>query len=123
MPVPAQNSCMREYCNQLGWTFVFPLVELFYKNCHSNLFRLLESLPNEAHICCYSILMLPKSDEKFALISKVMQEKGLKFHFVLEKRVANTPEDLLLIYNPYFYGSLISRENDDNLKHIIELSK
>lgn len=123
MPVPAQNSCMREYCNQLGRTYVFPLVELFYKNCHSNLFRLIESVPKEAHLCCYSILMIPKTDEKIELISKVMAEKGLTFHFVLEKKVARTFEDLIFISNPYFYGSLIPRENNENLKGLLEFSK
>jgi sporadic carbohydrate cluster protein (TIGR04323 family) len=30
MPVPAQNSCMREYVSRQGGSYVLPLLELMY---------------------------------------------------------------------------------------------
>ena len=117
MPVPAQNSCMREYAGQVGLIYVFPLVELYYENCHLQLFRLLEKISEGSEVCMYSALMLPVSKIKIEIIERIMSAKNLTFHFVFEKKKADTVDLLKETLEAYSVGKFVINEDINKIKN------
>jgi len=94
MPVPAQNSCLREYAAQMGFTYALPQCEHIFKNCHVQLFGTLNSAPDGGHIVMYSSYMLPDVASDLEKLLEIQRAKNLTFHFVLEKKMMACPEDV-----------------------------
>jgi sporadic carbohydrate cluster protein (TIGR04323 family) len=115
MPVPAQNSCMREYVLRQEGTYVLPLLELMYSECHLQLFRLLESVPDNSQLCAYSSLMFPKSQDKIDKIDRLLINKNLKFHFVFERLIIKSTKEMQGILKSEYLFSLIPCESIDIL--------
>lgn len=111
MPVPAQNSCMREYVSRQGGAYVLPLLELMYEECHLQLFRLLESVPYNSELCAYSALMLPRAQDKIDKIDRLLLSKNLKFHFVFERLIIKSTMDMQDIFKNEKLSSLIACES------------
>ena len=113
MPVPAQNSCMREYAASKGLSYSLPSVELIYDHCFINLFSLLQRTEMQDHVCCYSFLMLPlRYDQKFEKLIEITQEKCLTWHFVFEKQVISRPSELRHMLFNYKLSDLILSDHD-----------
>lgn len=113
MPVPAQNSCMREYAASKSFNYSLPSVELIYDHCYLNLFSLLQRVDTEDHICCYSFLMLPLNySAKFEKLIEITQQKSLTWHFVFEKRVISGTSDLRHMAFRYSISNLIVSDHD-----------
>lgn len=87
MPVPAQNSCLREYATQMGLTYVLPQCEHIFKNCYVQLFGTLNGAPEDGQIVMYSFHMLPDAAANLEKLFEIQREKTLAFHFVLEKDI------------------------------------
>jgi sporadic carbohydrate cluster protein (TIGR04323 family) len=85
IPVPAQNSCLREYVQKQGGVYNLPPLESYYHSCYHQLFGLLRNLPNGESIIMYSLSMLPNIySDKFDKIKKLSKERNLIYAFVLE---------------------------------------
>jgi sporadic carbohydrate cluster protein (TIGR04323 family) len=97
MPVPAQNSCIREFVHLKNGEYVLPLLESHFHNCFHQLFTLAATIPNDQCIVMYSLKMLPV-DDKFKELEIICKRKNLSFAFVLESLQCN------------FNGNIISRE-------------
>ena len=111
MPVPAQNSCMREYVSRQGGAYVLPLLELMYEECHLQLFRLLESVPDNSQLCAYSALMLPRGLDKIDKIDRLLINKNLKLHFVFERLIINSTKEMQDTFKNEKLSSLILCES------------
>ena len=83
MPVPAQNSCLREFCDQRQGQYVLPHLESSFKNCYHQLFGAVKESAPEDIILMYSIGMLP-SGQKLADLLSLCREKQVAIAFVLE---------------------------------------
>jgi sporadic carbohydrate cluster protein (TIGR04323 family) len=94
MPVPAQNSCLREYALQMNFSYKMPQCEHIFPRCFMQLFTTLTSAELNSHIAMYSFHMMPKDDQKMKEILAIQKQKSLTFHYVLEKKIARTPDDL-----------------------------
>lgn len=85
IPVPAQNSSLREYCSRNKSIYILPPLESYYNNCYHQLFGLINDVPLDSEIVIYSILMLPIFDQhKLNKIVSASSKKNIVFHFVLE---------------------------------------
>lgn len=83
IPVPAQNSCIREYVSQKNGTYILPNLESSFENCFHQLFEALNVLNNGDKIVMYSLTMLPSGDKLETFIDKCKQKK-IGLEFVLE---------------------------------------
>ena len=85
IPVPAQNSCLREYIQKKGGTYILPPLESYYHGCYHQLFGLLWNLPEDRVVIMYSLSMLPiDNTKKMNEIIKISSKKKIKYAFVLE---------------------------------------
>ncbi len=113
IPVPAQNSCLREYANANNLIYVLPPLEHYFENCYMQLFTVIESLVKGDTIGMYSVAMLPKNFLKLKKIFDAIEEKGCSFYFILEaKKIYNLNQ-----VKPIIFSYLI-KNNFDNMFQI-----
>ena len=98
LPVPAQNSVLREVSNRLGVKYVLPRAEHFFKDSYIELNSLLEISSKESLIGMYSFLMLPLDLSKLKVISDKLKERKLKIYFALENCFFKDLEDIKYLY-------------------------
>ena len=94
MPVPAQNSCLREYASANGFAYALPQCEHIYDDCYVQFFGTLMSLPENHHMVIYSILMLPEREADIEALCQVLESKSISIHTVLEKIVVRGRADI-----------------------------
>ena len=101
LPVPAQNSVLREASNRLGTQYVLPRVEHFYKDSFIELNTILDTCFKSSIIGMYSFLMLPLNLSKLSKISKRLKSKNLKIYFVLENCFFKDLDDIKYLYRSH----------------------
>lgn len=84
IPVPAQNSSLREFVLRHEGNFILPPLESFFDNCFHYLFGLLKRAENKSVIVMYSILMLPEETSKLYKLIYLAEAKNIRFASVLE---------------------------------------
>tara|TARA_B100000902_G_C26957587_1_gene738906 strand:+ start:222 stop:593 length:372 start_codon:yes stop_codon:yes gene_type:complete len=95
IPVPGQNSILREYVRAQKGQYALPSLESAFPNCYHQLFGLLRSIEPKSNLAMYSVTMLPKKN-KLQLFIRLCKEKQVSLHFVLENLVSNEPFSNLL---------------------------
>ena len=101
MPVPAQNTCLREYAASMKANYVLPPLEHKFENCYMQLNTVIAALENRDIIAMYSIAMLPKELIKLKEILESVFIKGCSFYFVLEAKSIfdfQTAKELIMNY-------------------------
>ena len=83
MPVPAQNSCLREYANNKKLQYVLPQLEHKYEDCFMQLYSVMNSALTGDIIAMYS-LEIVKETNKIDQIINYGISRNLSFYFVLE---------------------------------------
>lgn len=83
MPVPAQNSCIREYCKNIGATYVLPPLEHKFQNCFMQLYTVGSNVRSGDIIAMYSVEILLSSNKAIKFMSELVS-RGVEVHFVLE---------------------------------------
>jgi len=85
MPVPAQNSCLREYALQRSLQYVPPQLEHKYSNCFMQLYGTIRRMPLDSKIVMYSVEILLEADSlKLQKILNKFFDKKIELNFVLE---------------------------------------
>jgi len=84
MPVPAQNSCLRDYVSRNGGVYVPPQLEHKFESCFMQLAGTTVKAGEGDFILMYSVEMILESPEKSIKIMKRSFERGTIFAFVLE---------------------------------------
>ena len=121
MPAPAQNICMREYAKSLNYKYRLSVLELMYDNCFAQLFRLINEMPHQGNLCCYSIQILPLNDTiKLKKLLTLLISKKIKSHFLLEKIVSDSYIPIDNYLRSSNFSSLIEGENLDILESIFK---
>lgn len=85
IPVPAQNSCLREFVASRSGQYVLPTLESHFDNCFHQLFGLVRIIEKNSAIVMYSISLLPVG-EKLSLFLQKCTDKNLTLCFVLENQ-------------------------------------
>ena len=93
MPVPSQNSCLREYANKKNFVYQIPQLEHKYINCYMQLYTTINIAKRYDSIVMYSYEMLPINDKLHDLINLAFKKK-IVFHFVLENSTIATKNDV-----------------------------
>ena len=76
IPVPAQNSCLREYARANELIYVLPPLEHYFENCYMQLFTAIKSLESGDILGMYSAAMLPRNHKKFHLNKNTATKSG-----------------------------------------------
>lgn len=93
MPVPAQNSCLREYCKNIGAQFIIPQLEHKFENCYMQLWTTVSSMNEGDILAMYSAEIINTSTKALEII-KTITKKGITTHFVLENISIKHIEDV-----------------------------
>jgi sporadic carbohydrate cluster protein (TIGR04323 family) len=94
IPVPAQNSCIRDYILKKGGRYILPPLESYYQGCYHQLFGLLGGVPENASIIMYSLTILPFDNTiKMKSIKNISIQKNIRYAFVLENFECTLIED------------------------------
>ena len=102
IPVPAQNSCLREYAKANQLIYVLPPLEHYFENCYMQLFTALESLEERDILGIYSAAMLPFNNKKLRNIFDCIERKKCSIYCVLEtKRINNYNEAKRILFSYY----------------------
>jgi sporadic carbohydrate cluster protein (TIGR04323 family) len=83
IPVPAQNSSLREYVTQKEGTYLLPNLESSFDNCFHQLFDAINTASAGSAIIMYSLTMLPDGAKLAKLLSECKLQ-GITLTFVLE---------------------------------------
>lgn len=121
MPVPAQNSCLREYCDKNNGKYVLPQLEHKFQNCYMQLYSTLNSCTQNSAILMYSILMMQMNREKTKYFFEISSKKNIQLHFVLENKVASSINEFYITSQNYKFKKLIVSRS--SLKKRTSISK
>lgn len=94
MPVPAQNSCLREYVSRKKGQYILPALESNYPDCYHQLYGVLQSMPENSGLIMYSALMLPSIQTKRNKIYELGQKQRVQFAFVMENLETREIEEI-----------------------------
>jgi len=83
VPVPAQNSCIREYVANNNGVYILPNLESSFDNCFHQLFGAIANIIQGDALVMYSLTMLPKG-QKLKQFLDMCSLKGITLAFVLE---------------------------------------
>ena len=83
IPVPAQNSCIREYVSRNGGNYILPNLESSFDNCFHQLFGATHNISSGDYIVLYSLTMLPEGQKLDRFLGRC-RAKGIGLAFVLE---------------------------------------
>ena len=83
MPVPAQNSCIREFINNKQGGYILPALESHFDNCYHQLFNIAHTTQSGQSIIMYSLSMMP-NEKKLDMLLSICNERQISFTFVLE---------------------------------------
>lgn len=120
MPVPAQNSCLREYVANKNGTFILPDLESSFENCFHQLFGAINNLSNGEALVMYSLSMLPNGKKLNDLLDKCVIKK-ITLAFVLEN--FTVCDDYTKVVNDLNDYQLASLEfNEDRLDEVLSAS-
>lgn len=94
IPVPAQNSCLREFAKAQKLVYVLPPLEHYFQNCYMQLFTVLKSMQDGDILAMYSAAMLPTNKKKLEFIFSELKYLDAKMHFVLESKTVKNLEEV-----------------------------
>ena len=117
IPVPTQNSALREFVQRKCGIYILPSLESRYINCFHQLFGLIQSVPTFGSVVMYSVLMLPRGD-KLKKLQKISNTKEISFGFALENVYSELNDIVLDEIKTYNLQNYVSRSV--NLKKYFE---
>ena len=100
IPVPAQNSCLREYARANKLIYVLPPLEHYFENCYMQLFTAIKSLESGDILGMYSAAMLPRNNKKLSFVFDEIEKMKSSIDFVLEtKKVSSFNEVKKILFS------------------------
>ncbi len=101
LPVPAQNSVLRELANRIDAKYILPRVEHFYEDSFIELNTLLKTADEKSIIGMYSFLILPMDIKRLKKINKLLSKRSLRIYFALENRFFEDINDIKNLYKSH----------------------
>jgi len=111
MPVPAQNSCMREYVSRRNGIYIPPQLEHKFDNCFMQLFGTLAASEKNDTVLMYSFEIIYSGITKLFLPLQNHLKKGGLLGFVLENTIINSEQELEDIINSRSVRALIMKDD------------
>jgi len=107
IPVPAQNSCLREYARSIDAIYVLPPLEHVITGSYMQLYTAVNMAHQEDTIAMYSIMMMPTSLNRLQSIFALSESKNISFYFILESRRVVTIDNFLSEFRSYELRNLL----------------
>ena len=109
IPVPAQNSCLREFAKAQKLVYVLPPLEHYFQNCYMQLFTVLKSMQDGDILAMYSAAMLPTNKKKLEFIFSELKYLDAKIHFVLESKTVKNLEEVKSLLFSYSLKNMFDK--------------
>ena len=123
IPVPAQNSCLREYAKANKLIYVLPPLEHYFENCYMQLFTALETLEERDILGIYSAAMLPLDTKKLRNVFDFIERKKCSIYCVLEtKRIYNYNEAKKILFS-YSLKNVFDNMHQMDINTLREISR
>ena len=94
IPVPAQNSCLREFAKAQKLVYVLPPLEHYFQNCYMQLFTVLKSMQDGDILAMYSAAMLPTNKKKLEFIFSELKYLDAKCTSCLNLKTVKNLEEV-----------------------------
>ena len=121
IPVPAQNSCLREIARSRSVAYCLPPLEHKFNNCYMQLFTVLRSANQGDVIAMYSVAMLPINNKrKMNEINSIIIEKSLTLLFALEGVECSSTSKISNIISSYILRDICSKQKKLDIRSIRE---
>ncbi len=109
IPVPAQNSCLREFAKAQKLVYVLPPLEHYFQNCYMQLFTVIKSMQDGDILAMYSAAMLPTNKKKLEFIFSELKYLDAKMHFVLESKTVKNLEEVKSLLFSYSLKNMFDK--------------
>jgi sporadic carbohydrate cluster protein (TIGR04323 family) len=107
IPVPAQNSCLREYARSVGAIYVLPPLEHNINDSYMQLYTAINISDHGDTIAMYSLMMMPSCLHKLQGVFTASEAKKISFYFILESKRVENIDGFLSEFRSYELRSLI----------------
>jgi sporadic carbohydrate cluster protein (TIGR04323 family) len=119
IPVPAQNSVLREYAKARNVNYVLPFLEHKFDNCYMQLFSVIETAHTGDCVAMYSVSMLPYMDNtKLELIDNAVARSGCELHFALEGVTTRSLKYVSKLISSYKIRDILDESNRLSVKQL-----
>ena len=102
IPIAVQSVYLRDYCYRINYNYLLPKVEWCMPGVYIELYKLITSKKN-IDIAMTSIRMLPT---EVKMLNLLLEERSVRFHFVLEKLVVESESLKELLESQQKYNEL-----------------
>lgn len=123
MPVPAQNSCLREYADSQNCLYVLPPLEHYFQNCYMQLNTVINNIEEGDIIAMYSAGMLPASTDKCKKLINKIQAKKCSLYVILEAKIIYKWSDISQLLFSYSIRGLLDSMEQPKVSYIRDLLK
>ena len=105
IPITLQHLTLSNYCKSNNAIYRFPTGEFVPENSYFQLFSLLKKLNNKSQVVMCSIYMLPFNEKKLTKLKKIITQKKITIHCVLENFIL---KDVIQIENMKLLKKIVS---------------
>ena len=123
IPVPAQNSCLREYADSQNCLYVLPPLEHYFKNCYMQLNTVINNIGEGDIIAMYSAGMLPESIDKSQNLINKIQSKKASLYVILEAKIIYKWSDINQLLFSYSVKGMLDSMEQPKVGYIRDLLK
>lgn len=93
IPVPAQNTCLREYAANKKLQYVLPQLEHKFDECFMQMWTTLRQMSEGDIMAMYSAEMIIYSPKAINILQNIVNS-NIKAHFILENQSISTLDDI-----------------------------
>ena len=93
IPVPAQNTCLREYAANKKLQYVLPQLEHKFDECFMQMWTTLRQMSEGDILAMYSAEMIIYSPKAINILQNIVNS-NIKAHFILENQSIATLDDI-----------------------------
>ena len=93
IPVPAQNTCLREYAANMKLQYVLPQLEHKFDECYMQMWTTLRQMSEGDIFAMYSAEMIIYSPKAINVLQSIVKS-NIKAHFILESQSISTLDDI-----------------------------
>ena len=122
IPVPAQNSCLREFAKAQKLTYVLPPLEHYFEDCYMQLYSVLKNIEKEDIVAMYSVGMMPSSTETCKEIINILKLRKSSLFFILESKLVREWNDIKNLMFSYSLKQRLDSMNQISIPSLRDLT-
>ena len=122
IPVPAQNSCLREFAASQNKTYIIPPLEHNFRDCYMQLYSVLKNIEDEDIVAMYSVGMMPSSTITCKEIINILKLKKSSLYFILESKLVKEWNDIKNLMFSYSLKQRLDSMNQISIPSLRDLT-